>query len=46
MINKQDNNQDQVKQTPSAIDTAKMAVACHLRIREKETDKELVNKRG
>lgn len=46
MINKQD-NKDQDSKTPTGeLDTAKMAVECHLVIRDKENNRVLVNKRG
>jgi len=49
MINKENKDKDEkpVKQKDDGfVDTARMDVQCHLLIKDKDTDKVLVNKRG
>lgn len=44
MINKDNDNQP--KPQPEVVDTAKMDVQCHLVIKDKSTNRVLINKRG
>lgn len=48
MINKEnkDKNPEPKKEEKGFIDTARMDVQCHLLIKDKDTGKILVNKRG
>jgi hypothetical protein len=49
VINKENNDKEQKpepKKDNSFVDTARMDVQCHLVIKDKDTGKVLVNKRG
>lgn len=49
MINKETDNKEQTpepKKEPGFIDTARMDVQAHIMIKDKDTGKVLVNKRG
>jgi hypothetical protein len=44
-INKETDNKSQEKKE-GTVDTARMNVQCHILIKDKDTKKDLVNKRG
>lgn len=47
MINKENENDKETPQNEDKfVDSAKMDVQCHIIIKDKDTDKILVNKRG